>query len=93
MKLGLRQQEPSIVHLVVELLLLQPCLVLRVTAAFLVIDILGLGLNAMQFDTLAAFLNGAIHMRSRGFGRLVIGNRIERKDSRIVILVRLVNGF
>ena len=88
-ELGFAQQQPGFGHGWIELLLLEPLAVSGVSRSFRV----GLGalLDAMQFDALAALLNGAVHFAFGGFRGFVVADRIEVEQGRVVVFVGACN--
>ena len=86
-ELRFTQTNPYLVHLVVELFLLEPFLVFRVLTLLRIG--FGFRLDRVQLDALAAFLYHLIHLRGGRFCSFVITHRIKRNNRREIILVRL----
>ena len=87
-ELGFAQQQPSLRHSGIELLLLEPLTVGGVSRSFGI----GLGalLDAVALDGLLCLLHGLVEIPLSQFSRRLVADRVERNHLGEVVLVALL---
>ena len=91
MELRLTEPQPRQMHVLIELLGLEPEFIFGIVRPFGVT--FGFRLDRVQLDALAAFIDGFVHLRGRSLRRSMVRYRIEVQHAAVVIRVGIADGL